>query len=426
MLSDLSTWLSVFKYLGLCLAAGSSIWGTVNELTVRTPSRRRRLTRAGVVAILLTIFGLIISLVSEDLGRRNADAARRAQSLEEARRTNQIIVAGQQMTSLSMRWEIDSASAELWDRMKAGQADIDENNKSTQGGVPEVPFDVEEYEAALVPLLSFVARVGEESKNSEAPKTDQSNPAAKDNTPANQGDSSGSNGDKAPPIPLASPDTTASNTSQTEQPLKAGDPSDNMVVLVALDASPNAVLSFGSIGSDVNWLDGAAKQGTRPSAGFVQPDGSLVEGLTPSVDAQLASSREAGTSNYTITWNLDPSVLADSIARINKSVPVTGNLPKVLEVAIFHDFSELPFSENDFSHSSVEIWARNEWSRTKVNRTGSTFSNMTISFIVNGVDDIQYKYSLKAVFISDLVNKEDETVEIASHCTILELESTEP
>jgi hypothetical protein len=82
-LQSLSTWLVLLKYLGLCLAAGSSIWGLVNQLTVNAPDGRKRLTRAGTVAISFTVLGLIVSLVSDDLQRRASDAAHKEQILAE-------------------------------------------------------------------------------------------------------------------------------------------------------------------------------------------------------------------------------------------------------------------------------------------------------------------------------------------------------
>ncbi|WP_271585823.1 hypothetical protein [Bradyrhizobium sp. CCBAU 53415] len=75
----------MLKYAGLCLAAGFSIWGTVNELTDKALDGTRRLTKAGLVAISFTVLGLIISLVSEDLQRRENDASHAAQVAAEAK-----------------------------------------------------------------------------------------------------------------------------------------------------------------------------------------------------------------------------------------------------------------------------------------------------------------------------------------------------
>src|SRR5215831_19936247 len=92
--TSLSSWLIILKYLGLGLAAGSSVWGTLNVLTITGSHGRKKLTTAGVISIALTILGLVISVVSEDLQRREAARSQAAQVIAEAKRTNEIIVAG--------------------------------------------------------------------------------------------------------------------------------------------------------------------------------------------------------------------------------------------------------------------------------------------------------------------------------------------
>ena len=53
--------LVILKYFGLCLAAASSVWGTVHNLTVQLPNGHKRLTTAGVISIVLTLTGLAVS-----------------------------------------------------------------------------------------------------------------------------------------------------------------------------------------------------------------------------------------------------------------------------------------------------------------------------------------------------------------------------
>ena len=172
-LHDPATWLMVLKYAGLCLAAGSSIWGTINELTNKGPDGSRRLTKAGQIAISLTVVGLVISLVSEDVQRRRDNEAHAAQVAAEAKRTNEIIVSGQQLTSLKLHWQFASRNAELEQKMADGVNAAQENSDNEQGGVPEVPFDVEDYQVLLLPLISFVANPGEAFKKEDQPKSDK-------------------------------------------------------------------------------------------------------------------------------------------------------------------------------------------------------------------------------------------------------------
>ncbi|RXG84472.1 hypothetical protein EAV90_37070 [Bradyrhizobium vignae] len=65
----------LLKYAGLCLAAGSSIWGTVNELTDQAPDGKRRPTRAGLIAIGFTILGLrVMRILGDEVIRRRGFA----------------------------------------------------------------------------------------------------------------------------------------------------------------------------------------------------------------------------------------------------------------------------------------------------------------------------------------------------------------
>ncbi|MGY2996918.1 hypothetical protein [Mesorhizobium sp. URHB0026] len=69
LFANISIWLIVLKYMGLSLATGSSIWATINVLTTTGPDNRKQLTAAGVVSIVLTILGLVISIVSAKAAR---------------------------------------------------------------------------------------------------------------------------------------------------------------------------------------------------------------------------------------------------------------------------------------------------------------------------------------------------------------------
>ncbi|MER9121301.1 hypothetical protein NKH93_32950 [Mesorhizobium sp. M0954] len=372
-LKDISTWLLLLKYLGLCLAAGSSIWGTVNQLTVAAQGGEKRLTSEGVVAISFTILGLLISLASEDLARRNSENTRKAQTLAETKRTNEIIIAGQPLTSLSLHWEFASMNAALSQAMKKGQEDIKENAESSQGGTPAVPFDVEEYSAALLPLISYVAGIG--AKNGEVSNADQAEQGAQDSS---------------------------------------------FVVLVALDASPNAILSFGAIGSGVTWKSNSSARAL--SSGFLGFYGVREGNSTPRVTADLATMRDVGVSTYAIDWDLDPGTLASVIDRRNAAIPPTANLPKLLKVAIFHDIRVLPFEQHNFGVPHVDVWGKNELNHEKMSFEPNDFSNMILTMEVNNFSDMKYRYSLRSIYEVDLVDKFGDGID--SRCTMLEFEAT--
>ncbi len=78
---------TILKSIGLCLAAGSSIWGTTHELTIKTADNRKRLTKAGVVSILFVVVGLVLSIISDDIGRKHAAKEQFGKVAAEAKRT---------------------------------------------------------------------------------------------------------------------------------------------------------------------------------------------------------------------------------------------------------------------------------------------------------------------------------------------------
>lgn len=73
--------LAVLKYVGLLVAAASSIWGTLHELT-ETRDGKKRLKPAGYAAIALIIVGLTINLVSSYFEKLGADRAVRLRTLQ--------------------------------------------------------------------------------------------------------------------------------------------------------------------------------------------------------------------------------------------------------------------------------------------------------------------------------------------------------
>ncbi|MGO7998168.1 hypothetical protein ACC734_38150, partial [Rhizobium ruizarguesonis] len=55
------------------------------------------------------------------------------------------------------------------DAMTRGQEKINENAKDVQGGVPSTPFEAEDYEDALLPLINYnayeKAKAGQSDRN---------------------------------------------------------------------------------------------------------------------------------------------------------------------------------------------------------------------------------------------------------------------
>ena len=133
--------LVILKYLGLCLAAVSSVWGTMHDMTTTGPNGRKRLTKPGIGAIVLILAGLVVSIASEDLTQRQEAADQADRLRTEADRTNQIVLSAQPLTRLSWVLQISSEDPALHQAMQKAETAIQENAESSQGGVPRVRFE---------------------------------------------------------------------------------------------------------------------------------------------------------------------------------------------------------------------------------------------------------------------------------------------
>lgn len=312
-----------------------------------------------------TALGLIVSAVSDDLQRRASDAAHREQILAEAKRTNEITISGQLLTSLSFKWEMISSNAALREMMKKGQAEIEENAESSQGGSPRVAFEVEEYKAALNPLLFYIAQTGGE-------RTFRS--------------------------------TYDAAEEKIENPTFA---------LVALDSSSNAVLSFGSIPDGVDWI-GKDKKATM-SGGFVTVANGRAANSTPRV--HITDGVKAA-STYSIEWDLDPSTLANAIDRNNGSIAPTAKLPATLKVALFYNVKRVPFRQGNFADSATSIWKGNESAKEEIDFDEGDFTSMALQVEVNGFPEMRYSYSLNKMYEVTLTDDFDDEYETG--CVLLE------
>jgi hypothetical protein len=281
--------------------------------------------------------------------------------------TNEIIVSGQPLTSLAFQLRFDSANPQLRQRIITGADEIEENSMTAQGHSTAVPLEAMEYEEAVMPLLSYLARIAD----GEEPK-DQNDSAQTD---------------------------------------------DDVVVLISLDESQNAILSFGEIGGGVSWFKNQGKPSL--SAGFLDGRGLPVGNSTPSVTTHLAKSGRRSFSTYRVHWELDPTTLAKSIDRTNAQIPPTAKLPRILKIAILHNVKMLPFPQNDFAVS----YATNLWRDVGVNRHNTSFrrelKNAIVSLEVNGVREINYL--LRRMYRLELMNEYDH--EFETSCTLLEFEA---
>jgi hypothetical protein len=344
--SNLSSWLIVLKYLGLSLAAGSSVWGTINELTTKTVDGRKQLTTAGAVAIVLTILGLVVSIVSEDMQRREAASSQKAQVAAEAKRTNEIIISGQPLRSLEVDWAFQGLDADLLQKLQKGNDDAVAYIEDQQGERDSEQNGAVFREHQLYPFLLTVSRRFA--------------------------------GDKA----------------------KQTDP--NVVVLIALDDDQNSVLPFGFLGEAKKWYDGSEKNGKGPNSPSVEVGSHAYYG-----NDELLSwpNLEVSKSNAVITWRVDPSAFAKSLNRQNEFIVPTASLPSVLRIAVLFDISALPFKAGNFALARDQgFWkfpddvdSQNDNFRGKVDLITKNFSS-SVRLVPNGSPIIAYSYRLNQVY----------------------------
>ncbi len=114
-------------------------------------------------------------------------------------------------------------------------------------------------------------------------------------------------------------------------------------MLLALDASANAILSFGSIGQDAEWASAEEEDDRKAiSAGFVESRHKRRGNTWPQVKSGPAAPKPGEASTYEIDWDLDPGILANVTDRRNPAIAPTAKFPKLLRIAIFHEGLFLP------------------------------------------------------------------------------------
>ena len=340
-----STWLVILKYFGLVLAAGASIWGTVSVLAISDEGGRKHLTVGGRVAIGLTVTGLIVSIVFEDLQRRHAAIVARDQIVAEAKRTNEIIIAGQPLTSLAVYWKLWGLHPALAKLLANGNSNATTFIEDQQGERDDQQNSAVFREYQLYPFLLALARrfVGE----------------------------------------------------------SAVDRNDNVVVLIALDDDPNAVLPFGHLSDIAPW-------------GNTSPGDSAIS--NPNIE--LGSNADLGDNalkewprlsvipgQAEIVWRAGPTTFAKSINRQNDSIALTAKLPKALRIAILFDIASLPFEPRNFAKPvDDDFWKFPDYDDTENDDPRGRLAPITnqfgssVSLVPNNSADIAYVYRLKQVY----------------------------
>jgi hypothetical protein len=293
---DPNTTLTAISVTGLAISAIGAVISQLWKDSIEIEGKiRKRLTPAGWLSLGIALLGLAGSLSAELIRANLENNQRLAEQAEISQKkllhdqeqqwrqsTSELLTRTKQdieenlkntitgfrdeqkqalLSSLSISFTFESSDRNLWTLMKQADAASTENWQNEQGGVPETPYDTEEYQDSLLPLLRSIARIPDTSKSGNANEVEVHN-----------------------------------NT---------------VIVLLPLDSSHNSVLSFGYIDPSTTWRD---KSGAAVlSNGFAPVDLDTRSGdSTPSSGAVLAK-YPSGTSKYSVDWNLDPVTLANAI-----------------------------------------------------------------------------------------------------------------
>lgn len=392
--------LTFLKYAGLIIAAASSIWGTTTNLTEERDGNKR-LTRAGYAAIAFMLLGLFISIGSNVLEDRQKSTERDEALKAEIRRTNRIIVSGQPLTSLDLRWEFQGVNKPLQEVMKHAGEQVASFYDNVQGR------DVSGQEANEInrteELYPFLLSLSKEFAPDEAGSQDKK-------------------------------------------------PNPNILVLIALDEAQNSVLPFGRLDSSITWglrisdfllhkqamLAGGVSFCENYSCAGGEPYAHVTRELGSWPSIERVKSRPADA--FAIRWSLDPMTFANAVEKQNSFIVPTARLPIVLKIAVLFSIHDLPFksanfalpftytlwtqpdstSGGNFTLATHTVWGGQERRSGENTSQGAAFSSSIVRLIANNMPEAAYTYRLKIVTQKPLLDDYDE--ETNSRCLFFEFE----
>ena len=144
--------LNILKYAGLILATISSIWTATNVVS-KEVGGKKMLTSAGRLAIVLTITGLVVSITSNVLEDRLKSQKASEASIQEFKRTNKIILAGQPLLSLDFRLNCEEVNSNFIKSMELADNNWQHEHQDQQGEVSSSKGDAIQRAYGRLPLF---------------------------------------------------------------------------------------------------------------------------------------------------------------------------------------------------------------------------------------------------------------------------------
>jgi hypothetical protein len=321
----------------------ATVWSATTVVSQEVEGRKH-LTRAGKIAIALTLIGLATTVTLTALQDYQAKQAALKQATEESRRTNRIILAGQPLASLGLRWAFPA------DRNLAAFVDSatrtmhEEVRDHAQSGVGASQMHDLAKAAVLHPFLSGLAK----------------------------GAFAGSH--------------------------------KLVIVLISLDTYHNAVLPFGFIGQRTTWSGSKFEDSrTTPLSGGIDQ----IENLGASFYGGVFTKRTRDVrrvptlaldaeSRVVLTWELDPVSLRAAVDRQGR--PLTANLPERLMMLIVHDVKNLPFAPGTFAISSLfDPWNTASYTLCNTVPMRGVLAAATLTLVPNELTDQASQYKVRTV-----------------------------
>lgn len=376
--------LSILKYAGLILATVSSIWGATNVVS-REVNGKKKLTLAGRFSLALTIAGFLISISSTLLQDHQNKIKGEAAALKEIHKTNQIILAGQPLTSLHLQWKFDARNNFLGPLMDSCKSDWDRYHTDwVQGGTISTQANALYKEYFLYPFFGSVLN---DSVFYES----------------------------------------------------------DFLMLISIDNTQSSVLSFGCLNDTVRFpgydkkipsykallsknkwhLSGGISFSSEVDEGIHFGE-DITTGRTLSRQPSLIKKNDS----VLFDWNLDPFNFMRSVDKMDPNIILTANLPKKLKVLLMHNMKIVPFENNNMTYSPhYSLW--DEYGADKKTQN-DILKHSEIWLIPNGLVDEASHYRLSRMVKKRLTEYEDgddidgeSDSETAPNCWILNFEKVE-
>lgn len=410
--------LLAISLFGALIATISSIFSATNKLYVEQADGSRKLLPTGYISITLTVCGLLTIFSSGILGYRNAkyeaeekaakDALKQQQEEEEKRNrrledilsenrillgqklqaeivnahskylmdeskldaqkrelkfTQDIILSGQPLKSVSLSWDFIGLERPFQDYVHEKQQEAieytDDNDDVFYGLMgprhSEVFYQIKR-DYSLYSFFNYLCGTQQEDYNARKP----------------------------------------------------------VIVQMSFDEQNSAVLSFGQINKDLADWGRDDDSETYDFSGAIE----YIEDFEnlPNWDEFVRKSRRSESpwlgdlddNNCRINWNLDPSSLFSAIDMVSSKSFVSSKLPERFRIMVFYDIERLPFEYGNLARFNIpKPYSIGRFDENPHFYGNNYYRESTLKLTFNGIKDIAYIYDVRVVGDTDITESFD-------------------